>query len=188
MSGGVITYPNSYIAAYEGSIGWAQPGTNVCWSDTSNTCAGPYFQILDVTQDAANTYITTNAPGGGFPTWGVTGTLALANCPVPSVTFTDVTGSPDAVSLSNTAAQGLPLYAYWKRTYTNADTGNAQPYFPIFGNLSKMNITVNSAYTGSLASTMTPNTLFGNWFNASAAITAFVPATINLKMAGTRSL
>ena len=108
--------------------------------------------------------------------------------PFRVVTFTNVTGSPDAVSLSNAAAQGLPLYAYSKRTYTNADTGDAQPYFPIWGNLSKMNITVNTAYTGSLASTMTPNTLFGNWFNASPVMTAYMPAIINLKAAGTRSL
>jgi hypothetical protein len=188
-SGGVITITNSYIAGHDGSIGWAQPGTNVCWADDSNGCAGPIFQITDVTQDATNTYIATNAPGGGFPAWTIAGKLKIQNHPVPIVTFTNVTGSPDAVALSNAAAQGLPLYSYSKRTYVNADTGNAQPYFPIWGNLSKMTVTVNTAYSGALTgATMTPNTLFGNYFTASSQLTSYKPAIINLKSPGTRSL
>jgi hypothetical protein len=188
MSGGVITIPNSYIAGHDGSIGWAQPGTNVCWGDDNNLCVGPFFQIADVTQDAANTYIATNAPGGGFPAWTITGKLRIQNTPVPIVTFTNVTGSPDAVALSSAEAQGLPMYSYSKRTYDNGDTGTAI-YLPIWGNLSKMNVTVNSPYTGTLGgTTIRPNTLFSNYFSAASALVPYVPAIIDLKSAGTRSL
>lgn len=189
MTAGVVTLPTSYIAAHDGASGWMQPDTNVCWSYDNTSCAGPIFQITDVTQDATNTYVAMNAPGGTYPTaWTGSGVLILQNVPVPVVRFSSVSGDPDAVALNNAAAQGLPLYAYNARTYVNADTGNAQPYYPIWGNLKKLNVTVNTAYTGSLTSTMTPNSLFGNWFTSAAAIVAYTPAIINLKVAGARAL
>jgi hypothetical protein len=186
MSGGVITIPNSYIEANEGTLGWTAPGTNDCWSDVIYSCA-QIFQVTDVTQDATNTYVHTSL-SGGFPSWPGLTDLWIRTHPAPSVTFTNVAGSPDAVSLSSAPA-GAPLYSYTKRTYTNADTAS-MPYWTMWGTFEKLNVTVNTPYTGTSTptDTITPNTLFGNYFNTSNTLVSYVPAIINLKVAGLRTL
>ncbi len=98
-----------------------------------------------------------------------------------------LTGSRDAVSLSS-APPGAPLYSYLKNTYANADTGDAQPYFTIWGTLEELDVDVTSPYTGPLPSTMTPNTLFAEYFDTPNTFVSFTPAVIQLKSAGSRTL
>jgi len=62
MNNGVITIPNSYGAF---AANWAVPGTNVVWQDSDRVSIS-MFQVVDVTQDATNTYVRTNQTGG-FP-------------------------------------------------------------------------------------------------------------------------
>ena len=188
MSGGVLAIPLSYVAAGEANVGWAVPGSNICWSDSNNSCV-QMFQITDLTADATNVYIHTNAPGGGFPTtWTPTGALGILVHPAPITTFTNVIGCPEVVMLSDAAAAGLPMFSYLDQTYHNADTGGAQPDWTMWGNLQKLSATVNTAYTGSPSSTMTPNTLHSDWWSASGVSTAYTPAIIQLKSAGLRTL
>ena len=124
MSGGVLAIPNSYLEASEETMGWAVPGNNVCWADYQNFDCVQMFQITDLTQDATNTYIHTNAPGGGFPTtWTPVNVLGIRVHPAPIATFTNVTGSPTAVMLSDAAAAGLPMFSYFDQTLNNSTTG-----------------------------------------------------------------
>jgi hypothetical protein len=75
MSGGVITVPNSRgQAGTLGAVSWAVPGTWLMWvgQDDNETM----FQVLDVTQDATNTYIQTNL-SSGFPSVPLTSGMQL---------------------------------------------------------------------------------------------------------------
>lgn len=145
MSGGIITIPNTYIVAHTEAIGWSAPGTNMCWADNGYLCART-FQIVDVTKDVTNTYIQTSE-AGGFPAWSYSGgKLFIRTHPAPQVTFTNVIGSADAISLS-LAPAGVPLYSYFKRTYDNAASAST-PLWTALGNISKINVTVGSAYAG----------------------------------------
>lgn len=276
VSSGVIGIPNAYIVLHASDLnvmGWAQPGTNSCWSYDTNNCSN-VFQIQSVAQDGSGnystavtisnaspgvvgmtahvrspndvvslaapnggtlpsplvsgqlyyvktvidannftisatlggaaintttvgsgtfviatgkTYITTNMLGGVLPTV-VSGDLTIKNVPNTASYFSGCSVSLDCIGLNAAAAQGKPLNTYSKRTYANANTGGNQPYWPIFGNLQKMNVTVNTAYTGSLGATITPNTLFGLYLNSAGADAAYTPAIVNTKVAGTRTL
>lgn len=183
MSGGVISFPNAYINSATAQLGWAAPGNNICWSDDNSSCA-QIFQITDMTQDATNTFIHTSL-AGGLPSYTV-GKLGVRLYPSAQFTCSGCSGDPNAVGL-NSATPGAPLYSYGKRTYVNADTA-AQLYWPIFGTLSKLNITVNTAYTGVLGSTLTPRTLFAQWMTTALSLVSYTPAIVNEKVGGLRSL
>lgn len=133
------------------------------------------------------TYIATNMLGGVLPTVS-SGDLTIRNVPNTASYFTNCSVSLDCIGLNAASAQGKPLGSYSKRTYTNANTGGAAPYWPIFGNLQKLNITVNTAYTGSLSATITPNTLFGTYLTSAGAGVSYVPAIVNTKVGGARVL
>lgn len=185
MSGGIITIPNSYIQAATEQLGWAAPGGNYCWiDDNDNSTCDQLFQITDMTQDVTNTYIHTSQ-AGGFPAFLV-GKLGIRTHPAPQFTCSGCSGSPDAVGL-NSAPAGAPLYSYSKRTYVNSNTV-APIYTTIWGTLSKLNVTVNIAYTGSPAATSSPNTLFHQWMTTAPSLVTYVPAIVNLKVAGLRAL
>lgn len=194
MTAGVITIPNTDITGGAGYYGWMVPGINLCWSYLNSTgisvSCNKFFQVTDVTQDATNTYVHTTE-AGGFPTdisgactppapSDVSGCIRIQVHPALQVTFNNVTGSQGALALSRPAAQGLPIGSYNYYTYDNASTGTAI-YWPMYGNLQKLNITVNTAYTGVLASTVKPNTLFHQWYDGSWAPLTYVPAIVNLK-------
>lgn len=274
VSSGVIGIPNAFIKQHSSDLnvmGWAQPGTNSCWSYDTNTCSGPIFQIQSVAQDGkgngstaitisnaspavvgmtghgrvvgdivafygtlpsplvantlyyviaagltanafeisatlggaainttttgsgiflittGKTYITTNMVGGVLPTVS-SGNLTIRNVPNIASYFNGCSVSLDCIGLNEAAAQGKPIGTYSKRTYANAQTGDNAPYWPIFGNLQKLNIAVNTTYSGAPSATMTPNTLFGLYLNSLGADVSYTPAVINLKTAGTRSL
>ena len=188
MSGGIIAMPNTYISAGENAVAWAVPGTNICWADENNSCA-QMFQITNLTQDATNTYITTNAAGGGFPSWSPTGPLAIQVHPAPIATFTNVTGNIFVSMLSEAGAAGLPLYSYLDINYVNSGTASASQDWPMWGNLQTLSANVIMPYGGTFPSTITPNNLFGMWQTASNAFTSYTPAVIQLKSGpATRSL
>lgn len=152
----------------------------MCWADATYLCA-KIFQIVDVTKDATNTYIQTSE-AGGLPSWAYAGgKLFIRTHPAPSATFSNVTGSADAISLS-LAPAGSPLYSYTKRTLVNADSASA-PYWGIWGNISKYNVTVNSAYAGATSpATINPVPLSGVFLTTSYGSSSYSPV-INIKSA-----
>jgi hypothetical protein len=177
MSNGVITSPNS-----NGSLRWAVPGATLIWR-------GQYgwegeFKVLDVTQDANNTYVTTTM-SDGFPSLGAVN-LALNVDPAVNSTFINDTGSPEALSLSQAPA-GSPLYSYSNHTYTG-NFGNT-PSFEQWGKLVSIKIDVTKPYTGSKPS-LDVEALgqFGSFvLNPNGSISEIDP-TINLKVAGERDI
>lgn len=184
MAAGRMTIPNAYLIASATSVGWAKPGTNICWADATYTCA-QLFQITDLTQDATNTYIQTSQSGGLPTDWGFAGgVLRLQVHSALQVSLTGTTGDPQAVMLNDAAAQGRPLYSYLNLPYANATSGNGGTGtfdWPMWGYIGTMAVTVNTAYAGAPAATIAPNTLFLNYFNSALALVSFTPATINLK-------
>jgi len=193
---GVITISNAWIIANQFSWkGWNLPGTYACWGGAGYTCA-EVWQVTDVTQDATNTYIHTTATtaGGGWPKWTGLTKLGIEVYPALSFTCTGCNGDLFTVGLNGVTA---PLYSYNKVTFQSADTASTVQYFPLFGNLTKINATVNTAYTGSLTAGMAGYQTGSNWFDPTTfssgtlGVVSYTPATIfNWKSAspGLRSL
>jgi hypothetical protein len=182
MSGGLITIPNTQNAQ-----SWAVPGTNLMWyGQAENETA---FQVIDVTQDATNTYVRTNLSGGFPPVQLYNGTLSLLVHPSPKFTCTNCTGSADAVDLSQTPA-GAPIYSYSKRTYTGSTiTVSPAAQFKMWGRLSSFKYNVTTPYTGTLALTMNALSQFNNSTTYRTDYTTFTYGpVINLKIAGERAV
>jgi hypothetical protein len=125
---------------------WAVPGANVSFGGAFPR-QGPVFQVLDLRQDATNTYIDTSL-AGGFPTMPLSGGQAsVVVVSAPQFTCVNCSGSADALDL-NQAPAGAPLWSYSKRTLTAANCAPVTPIVPIWGQLTSMNTVVSSAYTG----------------------------------------
>src|SRR5262249_2068458 len=144
MSNGIITVPNTV-----GALRWAVPGNNLMWQGAYSSEKA--FTIVDVSQDASNTYVKTSLTGG-FPTVPPTsdGRLFIMVHPAPKFTCSNCTGSPDALDLSQ-APGGAPIYSYSKRTYTGANLlpypNNPQTMY-LWGTVSSVKLTVDNPYSG----------------------------------------
>lgn len=157
-----ITFLSSYVSG--GDLGnlaprWAVPGTNVFWTGTQT--AEALFQVIDVTQDANNTYIQTSMVGG-FPTLpgSVAGLIGKVH-PAPKFTCTGCTGDAGLMSLAGAPAQA-PLYSYTSHTYTGAVGGSVQPIYTAWGVISSLTMNVTNAYVG--AGTLSFSlSQFNNW-------------------------
>ena len=189
MSAGVITIPNAYmIAACITVTGWAFPGANVCWVDSSNSCA-ILFQITDLTQDATNTYVHTNAPSCEMACWTFTGgKLGIQVHTAPKATFANNAGDDQLVGW-NSAPAGAPIYSYSK-TIKNSVNSAIPEYIPLWGNLKKLTATISAGnnYTGVLTSNNTLGSLFGTFVTTAPAFASYTPAVIDVKSAGVRTL
>jgi hypothetical protein len=140
MNGGIIKVPNTV-----GALPWAVPGTNVMWLGTNPNQRA--FQVLDVTQDATNTYVKTTLTGG-FPSVPLyNGKLRIQVHPAPKFTCINCRGNADVIDLSQTGAQGKPLYSYSKRTFTG-DIGWRTPGATLWGVPSSITYNVTKPYTG----------------------------------------
>jgi hypothetical protein len=175
MNNGVITAPNNL-----GPLRWDVPGATVSWG--SRYVWQGQFKVLDVTQDANNTYVQTSATGG----WPFSGSLTLHVHPAVNFTCTNCTGGADALSLSQAPA-GAPLFSYSKYTY--AGNFGSAPSFNPWGKLVSMKINVTKPYTGSKPSLfMEALGQFGSFvMNPDGTIVRTDP-TINLKVAGERDI
>jgi hypothetical protein len=181
MSGGVIMVPNPH-----GPVAWAVPGTNMVWRGQYANEGVP-FTVVDVTQNATNTYVQTSLSGGFPPVPQYQGTrLDVYAHPAPKLTFTNCTGSADAVDLSQAPA-GAPIYSYSKRTYTgNVATA---PSFNIWGKLVSVKMYVTKTYTG-VQSQLSLEAMekFGvNTIRTDGSVLFYDPF-INLKIAGERDV
>jgi hypothetical protein len=183
MSNGIITVPNSH-----GPVRWAVPGANAMFAlyNGSLLTEGSPFQVLDITQDASNTYIKTSLTGRfpSLPTDPSHGLNIYAH-PAPKFTCTNCTGSVDAIDISQAPA-GLPIFSYTRRTYTG-NLGTA-PNVTLWGNLVKIIINVMTPYTGAQSAlTLSPFGAYGTQIISSGVATSYNP-TINLKIAGERNI
>lgn len=184
---------STFVATCSGSMGnvplrWAIPGTNLFWTGqfTSETA----FRVVDVTQDASNTYVQTTL-AGTFP--GVpldTGKLYIQVHPAPQFTCTSCTGAVDAVDLSQAPA-GAPIYSYSRRTYTGNTIGfDGGPIstMALWGAISSLTFNVSTAYTG-INNPLTYHwpAVFDNYPSLKADFSVYNYAPIiNLRASGTR--
>jgi hypothetical protein len=178
MQNGVIITPNS-----QGPLAWAVPGTNLMWAGAYETETG--FQVVDVTQDATNTYVKTTL-SGGFPQVPMHGTaLYMKVHPAPKFTCSACTGSEDALDLSQAPA-GAPIYSYSRRTYNGSLVGNANPA-NLWGRLVSMKLNVATPYTGPAnPATLNVTGQFGYpTILANGATYQYVPV-LDLKSSGVR--
>lgn len=180
MSGGTITASRAGNAQ-----AWAVPNTWHFWR-TGNYDYAKIFKVLDNTSNGANQDITTDQSG----TFPFTPTDRIIGHPSPVMTFTNCTGSADAVDLSQAGAQGKPFGSYTKRTYVGVP--QTSPTIPIIGTLAQINVAVNTAYTGA-QSTLTFELIAGgmNTVNPNLTFTCGCPSTFydptfNAKITGTR--
>lgn len=198
MANGVITYTltgNAHNDALANS--WCEPGTHLAWFDNDRTCIR-LFQVLTVTADVTNVYVTTTE-SGGFPTPN-SGALGVRVHPCPNVTFTNCSATGPAGTSDNSdaymlsqAPAGKPLYSYFRRTYDGKanSSGNSE----LWGNLTSLSMNVSTPYSPS--GPAYPNVKIGalgsfNWWTQSGGALGTTPSgqgyipTIDLTVAGNR--
>lgn len=181
MSGGIITIPNTASVGIDGNqeAGFV-PGTNVMWQGSHQSEL--LFHVVDVTQDATNIYVQTDA-AGGFP---ATSPTKIFDHPAPKFTCTACTGSDPQIASLTQAPAGAPLYSFQTYTYTGAIGSTPQSSFDVWGNLSSVSLNVTNAYTGT-GSLNFFLAQFQNWnlLNSSDVSVNYGP-TVNAKTAGNR--
>lgn len=191
MSGGVLTLPIGYGAAW-----WAVPGTNFTWAPSGSISAYVY-QVLDVTQDPTNQYITTNCVGintvcgasGNLPV--SSGTLNWKQHPSPKF---NCVGCASAGSGSGWAAVSdgptdAPLYSYARFT-ADATWVNGARTFMLWGKLQSIVATVTSAYPGGTPSFLNfnPTGQFAYGVMSQTGATGNYVPVISLGNANTRTI
>ena len=147
------------------------------------------FTIINVTESApgGDILVATNMTLDDWPsrTYSPTLGLWLLTHTAPVCTFTNATGCPEVVDLSNAVAAGLPLYSYSKRSYTGSVV--ASPYWQIYGRIKKIVVDVTKAHTGPAGSVVANLSLGNALINMATFVdTAWTPV-IDLKTAGTRT-
>jgi hypothetical protein len=120
------------------------------------------------------------------------GLLGLQGAPVNSgVTFSNCTGCPDAIDLSQAPAN-RPLYSYTKRTYnaTSWGTGVAgvQPTLNLWGAFTTININVTKAYTGAQSTCILTALARGIQVQLMDGSMVTWDIKINMKVAGLRTV
>lgn len=171
MENGTITIPNT-----KGAVSWAVPGTHAFFSGAQ----GPQvaFTVLDVTQDADNTYVRTNLTGG-FPP----GVRNIQVHPAPKFTCAGCRGIAGA-ALSLLPADA-PLFSYARYT-VNGSKGTAYHWQPtVWGALSALSINVTNAYGGA-GELLFHLAAFDNWPVFLDNLPKFYGAIVDVKTPGNR--
>ncbi len=165
-----------------GPFAWAVPGSSVFFKGAYAYESGP-FAVLDLTQDATYTYVSTTLTGG-YPTLPLSGGhLSLSTNPTPQFSCS-CTGSANAVGLSYTATR--QSYSYFLQTYAG-NISTAQPVIPVFGPMVSITFNVTKAYTGVRGSL--PLTLNGPFvINSAGTAVIWSGNSIDLKTTGTRTI
>jgi hypothetical protein len=190
MSEGVITVPNT-----TGPVAWAVPGANAMFAVYNGDLAaqGIPFTVVDLTQDAKNTYIYTSLAGGfpALPRNRTTG-LSIYGHPSPQFTCSNCTGGIDAMDLAQAPA-GAPLYSYSKRTFTGSNLplylGQNLTLAHIWGSIVSIKINVVTPYTG-VQPALSLNALapYGIAAIASNQTSVAYNPVIDLKVSGERQI
>lgn len=163
---------------------WAVPGANIYFNSVRGN-EGPVFQVLDLRQDATNTYVDTSLPGA-FPTIPLSGGRASVQAHgAPQFTCVNCRGSADAIDL-NGAPAGAPLGSYSKRTLTALNCAPTTPAVPVWGQMTSAKINVTAAYTGASLN-VNLNGPFIQILGSSSGTTTWSP-TVNAKLTGERGI
>lgn len=179
--GTVCATPQGYVS--NTAPQWAVPGTNVFWTGPAGF--ETLFRIVDVTQDATNTYIQTNL-AGGFPS--VAGLSGLRVHSAPKFTCPGCTGSDTSIASLAVAPVNAPLYSYQTYTFTGLVGAVVQPKFTMLGNLSSLSINVTNAYVGAGALSFNVSQ-FNNWpiLKFDGTFSNYAPI-VNAKISGNRAI
>lgn len=188
MTSGIITVPNTH-----GAVTWAVPGTNFTWSYGSTSTY--VYQVLDVTQDATNQYVTTNCVGtntvcgvgGGLPV--ASGTLAIRAHPAPKFNCTNCTGTRLWTAVSGGPVDA-PLFSYQRFTADVSwpTAANSAYTFQVWGKLSSMVATVTNPYAGGGVLNFKPTGQFVYGVYAQDGTSGSYVPSIDLKTSGTRTI
>lgn len=144
MSNGTITVPKTYTNGTR----FAVPGSNLFWHGSFTTEKA--LHVIDVTEDASNSYVTTDWPGTpSWPAVPVGASLGLYVHPAPQFTQSGCTGF-GVTSLAGAAANA-PLYSYFNQTFNGTQIGTVGApgqMYEIWGTVSSVEWNVTAAYTG----------------------------------------
>jgi hypothetical protein len=179
MNNGVITIPNAYsTGADQNQVRWAVPGTYF-------NCVGEAMGlVIDVTQDATNTYVITSLPGGFPPVPSASGALAIRVHPAPKFTCTGCTGNAGSMLAQWPAS--APLYSYQTFKYDGTMGSTAQSPFSVWGSLSSVSFNVTNPYTGS-GPLLFHLSRFDNWpVILGGYATSLYEPVVDAKVAGNR--
>ena len=185
MSGGVISFPNSAANGSGPAQRWVVPGTTVFWGAPGYLTIGS-FKVQAVTQDATNTYIQTDAPGG-FPSIG--SPISFRTGVMPQFTCDACSGDPAlvATTIQSGAKPLAPLATYSRRSYAPNGTSKNLGSLIVIGKLVSLTINVTQAYTGPDAAILNPTGEFHNFAVKQSDWSRYDWwPTINLKVAGER--
>jgi hypothetical protein len=184
MNNGVITIPNAYsTGADQNQVRWAVPGTyfNFAGGAFESDAIG---RVIDVTQDATNTYVTTSLSGGFPPIPSTSGALAIRVHPAPKFTCAGCTDNAGSMMAQWPAS--TPLYSYQTFKYDGTMGSTAQSPFSVWGALSSVSLNVINPFTGS-GPLLFHLSLFDNWpvILGGYAISLYGPVA-DAKVAGNR--
>lgn len=191
MTNGIITVPNTH-----GAVTWGTPGGNIVWNYGGFESAYVY-QVLDITQDATNQYVTTNCVGantvcgvgGGFPV--SSGTMQIQTHPMPAFNCTNCTSTNAAGLIANYSGgpSNGPLFSYVHYTADVTFPISSTAYTRVWGTLSTLTFTVTTPYAGAGALSFFPIYQFGgpsSTVRAPDGTTGNYIPLIDLKTGGTR--
>lgn len=187
MTNGIITIPNTH-----GAVTWGVPGANLVFSYGGSQAVRVY-QVLDVTQDATNQYVTTNCvgvntvcgAGGDFPV--ASGSFKISTHSAPKFNCTGGSGSTIWMATCN-GPTDAPLYSYVSYTIDVSWPIGNTAFATAWGNVSSLVFTVNTPYAGAGTLNFRPtrNDVYGVW-NTTGTAGSYVPS-IDLKTGGTRTI
>ncbi|UPJ51732.1 hypothetical protein IVB30_10485 [Bradyrhizobium sp. 200] len=185
MNDGIISFPNTAATGSGPAHRWAVPGTTIFWSAPGYFTIGS-VQLRAVKQDANNTYIETNAPGG-FPSIG--SPISYRTGLMPRFTCDACSGDPAlvATNIQSGATPLAPLATYSRRSYAPNGPSKNLGSLVVIGKLVSLTINVTQAYTGSDPAILNPTGEFHNFTVKQSGWSRYDWwPTINLKVAGER--
>lgn len=187
MIGGVIKIPNTH-----GAVTWAVPGTNIFWS-YGGAGAVYMYQVLDITQDATNQYVTTNCvgentvcgAGGRFPI--SSGYLTIATHPAPKFNCKNCSGTPYWAAVNN-GPTDAPVFSYQSYSADVTFPISTTPFVRTWGKVKSLTVTVNKPYAGAGSLNFRPVQQFVfTVYGPRGTTSSYVPL-IDLKTGGTRTI
>jgi hypothetical protein len=185
MNNGVITIPNAYsTGADQNQVRWAVPDTYFNWVGGGAFESEAIGRVIDVTQDATNTYVTTSLSSGFPPVASASGALAIRVHPAPKFTCTGCTGNAGSMLAQWPAS--APLYSYQTFKYDGTMRSTAQSPFSVWGSLSSVSFNVTNPYTRS-GPLLFHLSLFDNWpVILGGYATSLYGPVVDAKVAGNR--
>lgn len=199
-SGGSGTVQVNYVGDTYSHIVSYVNSTTVTVFDTLSALGNFSSVVRTLRYGTCNAYLTTNwtgakpSPSVLYPSGGK---MSFYHPGVSSCTFTNCTGTPQVLDLSQPAARGRPFASYTKRNF-NAQTGftgnsgreyrepsNPTTSIALIGRVTSIKVNVITPYSGTGTLTMQP-LLRGLNGDLYTGVSQFYGPVINLKQPGER--